>query len=353
MTFPLVFKFVFQNEVNSEGFGIQQWSGLKLWFILRPSTQRRHLLCFYGSSRCQIIQSSDNWEATYLRGYLWAERITYSHRSRIVTFVADFYRYSKVNNDSGRTEMMKSDTFVCFLSVALVIIRQIFACNIASTAPSVHGLYCVDYNIRNTSHITRHECTLECMRSQTCYVISYSNVHNYCLVGDHPCSEVRRNDDFEMQIMKDEKVENCVQWTDDQTAFQPNRVQYGSRSRPMAVIRVVEGGNILPGKWHQSSSVAHAALTKAIRSDKWQVLLISKGCSTSWLPYNPLSEPLPTSVILGGHLEDGTPLYVARRLYGSLYVSGFYNPQTQLIHTESSGYSHTYNVLQILTVAWT
>ena len=184
-----------------------------------------------------------------------------------------------------------------FLSTALINIHERFACNVTTTSPSVRGLYCGHYNIRNIGHAPRHECTIECMRSSMCYVLSYNNVHNYCLIGSHPCSKMQENDNFEMQVIKGERLENCVRWTDNQTAFQPHRVQYGTNARPMTVVYIKERNNILTGKCNQFSSVAYTAINVAIRSDHWQVLLIDEGCATTWLPYDPLSEPLPTNVM--------------------------------------------------------
>ena len=236
--------------------------------------------------------------------------------------------------------------------ITAILTQEGFACKLFSSTGSYRGLYCGSYNIRNTSRISRQQCTTECIRSPTCYVFSYNNVHKYCLIGDHPCSKVQENSEFEMQMMAVVKVENCVRWTDDQSPYQPRSVQYGTSTRPMAVIRITEGGNVLPGKWKQTTSTAQAGSSQAIHSERWQVLLLAEGCTTSWLPYDPLSEPLPTNVVPGGRLDDGTPLYVAGRLYTTSYVSGYYNPLTQMVHTESSCNVHTSGILDVLIIIW-
>ena len=243
--------------------------------------------------------------------------------------------------------MIDEHVHVLLYFIAIALIHEGLACKIVSTTGPYQGLYCGNYYIRNTSRISRQQCTTECMRSKDCYVLSYNNVHEYCLIGDHPCSKVLDSNEFEMQIIKVDKVEECVRWTDDQSAFQPGRVEYGSQ---LAVIRIAEVGAFLPGKWKQTRSTAQTATTEAIHSERWQVLLIAEGCTASWLPYDPSSEPLPINVVLGGRFDDGTPLYVAKGLYGRNYQSGYYNPRTQKIHFESTRKVHTRRFLHLLTV---
>ena len=59
----------------------------------------------------------------------------------------------------------------------------------------------------------------------------------------------------------------------------------------------------------------------------FEVLLVSEVCSLRWV-YHDASrgKPLPTGAVAGGHLADGTPLYVAV-IYATanLHVIGYYN----------------------------
>ena len=80
-----------------------------------------------------------------------------------------------------------------------------------------------------------------------------------------------------------------------------------------------------------------------------EVLAIDVACTQLWVVMETESA-LPQGALVGGQLNDGTPLYTARFLVDSGLVYGYYNPQTRRAHGEQRGIrsSTTCEVLVVL-----
>ena len=80
-----------------------------------------------------------------------------------------------------------------------------------------------------------------------------------------------------------------------------------------------------------------------------ELLLKDATCPLPWMPYT-AGEPLPLGAVAGGHLADGSAIYVAKIISGGwLVVFGYYNPESAIAYYESFGV-HTATSMDILVL---
>ena len=67
-----------------------------------------------------------------------------------------------------------------------------------------------------------------------------------------------------------------------------------------------------------------------------EILTKDAACPLPWMPYT-AGEPLPSGAVAGGHLADGSALYVMKIADNNYMFFGYYNPKESLAYYEHSG----------------
>ena len=97
---------------------------------------------------------------------------------------------------------------------------------------------------------------------------------------------------------------------------------------PHYAVRAMVNGDLLILNWSPTESVARGADRNgnAVAMNTWQQMVFEAGLSFKWVRYT-TGTPVPKGAVVGGHLADGTPLYVAIPLgLSSRRLIGYYDP---------------------------
>ena len=99
---------------------------------------------------------------------------------------------------------------------------------------------------------------------------------------------------------------------------------------PHYVVRAEVNGDLLVMNWSPVEGVARGVDTnrQAVEASMWEHMVVDPACSYMWVGFR-AGDPIPGGAVIGGHLTDGTPLYVVVTL-GAIgrRPIGYYNPLT-------------------------
>ena len=104
---------------------------------------------------------------------------------------------------------------------------------------------------------------------------------------------------------------------------------------PHYAVRAMVDGDLLILNWSPTETVVRGVNRngEAIEVDSWQQMVFEPICSFKWVRYR-AGDPIPEGAVVGGHLADGTPLYVVMTL--SLTYRrpiGYYNPASNTFNS--------------------
>ena len=117
------------------------------------------------------------------------------------------------------------------------------------------------------------------------------------------------------------------------------------------VVRLNNAGEVLPGRWPDGCDIAFAVQdNRKITSRVFEVLSVKESCSLNWVHYDASSgNAMPSGAILGGHLVDGTPLYVAIPYVSDTKdAAGYYNHETRIAICYHNQVENTQGNMKIL-----
>ena len=222
----------------------------------------------------------------------------------------------------------------------------------------VTGAGCSWENPVNITGVTIHECVLHCALNEKCKAVNYDIESNVCMRMTIPCPVIETQPHVYYQMLTAAVEDVCVRWVaihdwNYQRMVKVNQDVDGNY--PLGVARIETGaGDILPAKWpnnnHNVFTVKSAALFSGSLFD---VLVVHESCSLRWVFYDASNgNPLPTGAIQGGHLTDGTPLYVALMHATDIRrVIGYYNHDARMGTCEYGGV-HSRQLMNILAIVW-
>lgn len=248
--------------------------------------------------------------------------------------------------------------FFVLMAPVVVFVNYTHACRSAllDLNTAVHGYGCFTQVHKNFSEITFPRCSLRCLSDETCIAINYNKSISYCVLGAELCAVVETREDLDMIIVQPSNVpsDDCIIWTDNTSPYDQERMitlQYNGST--ITMIRIAQGGAILPGRGRTDLDTADTTLNGIkIVSSSWDALTVSLGCSAALIPFKSETDNLPSEAILGGHLEDGTLLYLAQCWVSqyNTYIPGYYNDITKLAYCDHYGENQVHEMLLVITL---
>ena len=103
---------------------------------------------------------------------------------------------------------------------------------------------------------------------------------------------------------------------------------------PHYAVRAMVGGDLLILNWSPTETVARGVdrNEEAVEVHSWQQMVFEPICNFKWVSYW-AGDPIPEGAVVGGHLADGTPLYIVMTLSISiLRPIGYYNPTANTLN---------------------
>ena len=104
---------------------------------------------------------------------------------------------------------------------------------------------------------------------------------------------------------------------------------------PHYAVRAIVEGDWLVLNWSPTESVARGVDRngEAVEVHSWQQMVFEPICSFQWARYR-AGDPIPEGAVVGGHLADGTPLYVVMtRSLTNRRPIGYYNPASDTLNS--------------------
>ena len=201
----------------------------------------------------------------------------------------------------------------------------------------------------NLTSISRHLCTLECIRRRKCLFVNYNTVKHYCLLIDEKCIELKWDDTLELRYFG-LTGEMCLPWVP-VSVFQSNPVSNLWDGRYPARWR--HGLHIVPGKYVAKQNKWSGVLEggRYETSDNIEVLQVRPECQVVLVDYS-AGNPIPDGAVIGGYLATGagSDVYVIQDPQGFMHF-GYYDPNTELVYTVSWGV-RTYTKMKMMILIW-
>ena len=238
---------------------------------------------------------------------------------------------------------------------ATCILPIVLSCQTLHLRNRLMGLGCSWDNQVNFTGVAEHECVLCCVSDKSCTAVNYDVQEKVCTGIEVPCPVLQIYQHIHYQILAAPPVDGCVQWVSTSDWSYPRMVKYNSDPNGNdlhAIARLTRAGEVPPARWSKAKNRAYTVQnnTKFV-SSVFEVLVVKESCSVRWVNYDaPNGNPLPPGVILGGHLADGTELYVAIScLSANWQVAGYYNHDTRIGTCQWGSSKNNRGSIKILT----
>ena len=229
--------------------------------------------------------------------------------------------------------MYMSSIFAACISSALM--GCVSSCESSPLRDRIMGFGCAWDNRVNFTNVAEHECVLRCMFDKSCTAVNYDVQDRVCMCVEVPCPVLEIQQYIHYQILAPPPLDGCVHWVATNDRNYPRMVKYNSSPNGynlIGIVRLRRAGKLLPAVWSQRNEKAVTVQNNTkFMSKAIEVLVAKESCSLRWVNYDASSgNALPPGAILGGHLADGTPLYVAIPCLTSTGdVAGYYNHDTR------------------------
>ena len=235
---------------------------------------------------------------------------------------------------SLKDRFMRSAIFIIHLVVSH---NTVHGCRTSYIHQARQGYRCLSpidifYNV---SAVAYPQCIWHCLRRNNCLMLLY-NTHFYCFLASDSCQEAEHDDSVTMTYFGLPHNDNngghvCLQWTTNEGDWPQNLlvVNDNANGNDYAVARLIIGDILLPGAYRNGKTKSTMGGTRR-SSNGGEYLLVHPVCFVMWVVWDSTSgSDLPTVAIVGGHLANGVPLYIAKGwTKPSLMKIGYYNPET-------------------------
>ena len=224
------------------------------------------------------------------------------------------------------------------MSCALLTLGKSRACRSSHVNRALAGYHCPGENnlIKNVSNVDQPQCFYLCMQHNSCILIAYDADERQCKLSSEVCQEAAEHGHFALTALGPPRS-SCMEWQKTGASWPPSVVvvnEVGEVGNNFAVGRFEDGGLLLPAWCDGGGDCKSTHETVYYTSTSGEYLLVTPGCPILWVPWSGTpGEDLPTGALVGGHLSDGTKLYVAKAWVGNtVFRLGYYNPVTALGH---------------------
>ena len=251
-----------------------------------------------------------------------------------------------------------------FIVLHLVVSQDpVHACRKSYLQQARQGYMCLSSNdiFYNASTTAYPQCLWHCVRRTNCLMLMYNTQHHYCLLANDSCKEAELDDSVIMTYLgplsndSDNGGHVCIQWKRNEGDWPQNLVVINDikKADDYAVARVSVGDFLLPGAYRNGNT---KSAMDGIRQSSYagEYLLVHPACLVMWVSWDSTSgSHLPTGAIVGGHLANGSPLYIAKG-WAKLDTMkiGYYNPVTSRGHFWAFA-EYQLTVMSLLVQFWT
>ena len=243
--------------------------------------------------------------------------------------------------------------FIVFVAcISSELLKSVISCESFHLHDKLLGYGCGWNNQVIITDVAEHECVLRGMLDKSCTAVNYDVQDRVCMRMEVPCPVLEIHQYVHYQILTPTPADGCVLWMVPNDWSHPRMVKYINKPESRhAVARIESAGELLPAKWPRNVPKASSVQNNAQFSDSvFEVLVVKESCSLRWVNYNASSgNPLPPGAILGGHLADGTLLYVALfQVAASRKMVGYYNDETRMGTCSFYGVRNIQDSMEIL-----
>ena len=225
-------------------------------------------------------------------------------------------------------------SILLFACISRTFLKSVTCCESFHLRDRLLGYGCAWNNQVIITDVAEHECVLRCMLDKSCTAVNYDVQDRVCMRMEVPCPVLETHQHTHYQILAPPPMDGCVQWLVSNDWNSPRMVKYNNKPGSVhGVARLDSAGELLPARWPRDSQKAFTVQNNDEFSHiVFEVLVVNKSCSLGWVNYNASSgNPLHPGAILGGHLADGTLVYVALfPVTSSRKLVGYYNHETRL-----------------------
>ena len=220
------------------------------------------------------------------------------------------------------------------------------ACSPRRTNRPLHDLRCVSTAAADMRQEALPQCVWRCLQMKDCLYINNNSVIGECELGHGQCESLQPAAGV-LASLFGPLFDNCIRWG---SSHKPGWVTVRVAIRDVA--RIVRADSVLIGNfyfrrgqvWANKKGVSIGPINEA--DQDIELLMKDATCPLPWIPYT-AGEPLPFGAVAGGHLADGSAIYVAKMIHNSYAVFGYYNPTSSLAFYETNGI-HTTTSMDIL-----
>ena len=203
----------------------------------------------------------------------------------------------------------------------------------------------------NTS---RDRCVWRCLSNDSCIVLSYNHMFNYCELSVQLCDSVMQDTHFSINVYGIDR-KRCLHWVPE-SGYDPQKAVVfpvaAHLTYNIAVARKRVNSGLYPGKQNRGSTldIIIVMYEDIIVSDKrGEILLVDSACLWEWIPYTS-PNILPVGAVEGGYDPKQEPLYVARARFENFYSTGYYKASNMLGYFMIWGEVRTAYTMDILVI---
>ena len=267
-----------------------------------------------------------------------------------------FHRYPACRVTSNHTvwkeEMFALNWPALFLS-ALFLPIQVNGCRNLYIHRDIVGYRCQphdDTTITQLGNMGWDQCMGYCLHNSNCTLVTYDAALMACILYANMCSNMTQTNSDVRTIILSPIPRKCLEWRQFDALWPENLVivnEIGASGFNYAVARLTSGSRALPARYNPETSFITTDGAEEVTTGTAEYLTIDPHCPFKWVTWtNTSGNDLPAGAVMGGHLENGTPLYVAKawlNLWGGIWMICYYNPETGQapVHFEGRVYDTT------------
>ena len=263
------------------------------------------------------------------------------HASRCKIEVSGKLQNSEIRAWAEKTPRVNMDTFKVILFVLLLFSQPhcLGACVSKHTMEPLYGYRCTDSSNAEVtiSKRDRPQCEWNCLRLDMCRYLNHNHDTKQCVLGLGKCEYLTPMIGFTINAFGPPR-DSCLHWGSRQ---EPGRVPVEIPGVSY-LARITVDNTLLMGKfdlghesfWGNNEGTAVGPVYETNRDIEF--LTVDPACPLLWMPYT-VGDSLPSGVITGGHLSDGSITYASKVIVGGYRGFGYYNARSERAYHEKGG----------------
>ena len=213
-----------------------------------------------------------------------------------------------------------------------------------------------DISMKQLADIRWEQCRWQCQGCNNCTVVTYDAGAMECTLFANTCTNMSKANSDVRTLILDPSPVCCLTWRFHDDPWPDNLVvvnEVGASSADYAVGRLTSGSRMIPARYNLENVFITTYGGQKVDTGTAEYLIVHPKCPVQWVTWTSTSgNDLPAGAIVGGHLENGMPLYIAKAwLFDLVWVIGYYNPETRVGHFWFGAAKDT-TVMDILVLLW-